>query len=165
MTAAAGAALGNTTQATIAGLGVAVLLAQWPMAMRAVQFAGGLYLLWLAFDRRIGDANREKSTGKNSFREGLTVNLLNPAITTFYVAVVPAFVPPGAPGWYYSLLASAHIVIAFVCHTFWTLAFDALRREVERPGIRRALDVVTALVLVALALSILARSISGATPG
>jgi len=166
LTAAAGAAVGNTTQATIAGLGVAVLLREWPMAMTAVQIAGGLYLLRLAAKSLAasGNVNREKSTGKNSFLEGLTVNLLNPAITTFYVAVVPTFVPRGASGRYYAALASAHIAIAFVCHAFWTAAFDALRRHVEKPGVKRALDLITTLVLIGLAVSILVRSMSGATP-
>ena len=173
--AAAGAAVANSTQAGVAGIGVAMLLAGSPMALTMVGVAGGLYLLWLGikssrmivpgWDRRNDDTNREKSSGKNfaAFRDGLAVNLLNPAITTFYVAVVPSFVPRGAPGWHYAMLAAAHVVIAFGCHAFWTVAFEALGHHARKPPVRRALDVITGLVLIALAISILARSMSGAT--
>jgi threonine/homoserine/homoserine lactone efflux protein len=101
--------------------------------------------------------NREKSTGKG-YRQGLTVNLLNPAITTFYLIVLPSFIPPAAPRWYYAMLAAAHVVIAFGCHTAWALAFDRLRRGAERPGLTRGLEVVTGLVLMALAIQVMARA-------
>jgi threonine/homoserine/homoserine lactone efflux protein len=103
--------------------------------------------------------NRENSTGKNygaSYRQGLTVNLLNPAITTFYIAVVPSFMPEQAPWGYYGMLAAAHVALAFASHTMWLLAFDRLRKLMEGPAMTRALDLVTAGVLMALAVKVLA---------
>ena len=41
-----------------------------------------------------------------SVREGFAVNMLNPAIVSFYVAVVPSFVPDTRPPWWFALLAS-----------------------------------------------------------
>ncbi|HUF23729.1 MAG TPA: hypothetical protein VMN81_06340 [Vicinamibacterales bacterium] len=52
-----------------------------------------------------------------SFRQGLTVNLLNPAITSFYVGL--------------------------------------LRHHVEKPSVRRTLDAIAGLVLIALAVQVL----------
>jgi threonine/homoserine/homoserine lactone efflux protein len=175
LSAAAGAAAGNTVQAVIAGIGVAVLLARWPAAATGLRICGGAYLLWLgavSLRRAWRDAtrldspgsagiampNRENLTGSGfgaSFRQGLIVNLLNPAITSFYIGVLPAFMPSGAGGGYYGFLAAAHITIAFGCHTAWTLAFDLLRRHVEKPTVRRTLDALTGLVLIGLALQVL----------
>ena len=47
MAAALGAAIGNTTHAVAAGLGLAVLVARWPDALTAIRIAGGVYLGWL----------------------------------------------------------------------------------------------------------------------
>ena len=45
--AAAGAAVGNSTHATAAGLGLALVFARWPIVMTAVRIAGALFLAWL----------------------------------------------------------------------------------------------------------------------
>jgi len=174
--AVAGAATGNTMQAVIAAAGVAVLFARWPLLATVLRAAGGLYLLWLGAvslhkawrnSSRLNipgrdEAGRGYSTGKNfrkGFRQGLTVNLLNPAITSFYVAVLPAFIPAGAPPWYFAFLAAAHVVIAFVCHSAWTLAVAWLTLGDEgrgRQGWARAMDAATGVVLMALAIQVMA---------
>ena len=163
--AAGGAATANTTQAIVAAVGIAVVLQQWPVAASAVRIAGAAFLLWLgakslwraaAFTGSLGTSVPQAGGSTASgFRQGLFVNLLNPAITSFYVAVVPAFVPAGAPGWYYGALAAAHVGIAFVCHACWALAFGRLRAAASRPWVARALEAATGLVLVGLALAVL----------
>jgi threonine/homoserine/homoserine lactone efflux protein len=163
--AAAGAALGNTSQATAAGLGVAVVLARFPSALVALRMLGAAYLAWLGAMSIWRVARRHESalgvlaagTGvsseerRASFRQGLTVNLLNPAITTFYLVVVPSFLPTDAPGWYYAALAAMHIAIAFTCHGVWTVAFDRLREFFRMPTARRLLEAATGAALLGLA--------------
>ena len=170
---AAGAALGNTSQAAAAGLGLAVLLARWPASALALKWGGAAYLAWLGVSSlwrvvRRADGGFPLPTGDSrdgftlqqhgtSFRQGLTVNLLNPAITTFYLVVVPSFVPPGAARWYFAVLAAIHIVIAFACHGVWTLAFDRLRRFFHQPHARRMLEGATGIALLGLALRVATR--------
>ncbi len=169
--AVAGAATGNTMQALVAGAGVAVLFTRWPVLARMLGVAGGLYLLWLGGmslrkawrnSSRLnipgpGQADRGYSTGKG-FRQGLTVNLLNPAITSFYIAVLPAFIPAGAPSWYFAFLAAAHVVIAFACHSAWTVGVAWLIRGNQGGGEGwvRAMDAATGVVLIALAIQVMA---------
>jgi threonine/homoserine/homoserine lactone efflux protein len=169
--AAAGAALGNTSQAAAAGFGLAVLIARFPTAMVLLRGLGGGYLAWLgastiwrvvrgrdagprglAEDRPLSADERHAS-----FRQGLTVNLLNPAISTFYLVVVPSFLPAGAPRWYYAILASMHIAIAFSCHAAWALAFDRLREFFQVPAARRVLELATGAALLGLAARVLLR--------
>jgi threonine/homoserine/homoserine lactone efflux protein len=83
--------------------------------------------------------------------------LLNPAITTFYLVVVPSFLPVPAPRWYYALLAAMHIAIAFTCHAAWAVAFDRLRGFFQAPAARRTLEVATGAALLGLAARVLFR--------
>ncbi|MDH4066212.1 MAG: LysE family transporter, partial [Acidobacteriota bacterium] len=47
LTAALGAAVANSTHATLAGLGLWVLLGRWPALVDAIRLAGAAYLAWL----------------------------------------------------------------------------------------------------------------------
>ena len=100
---------------------------------------------------RLEDASRRDVP---AFRQGLTVNLLNPSITTFYLVVVPGFVAPSAGAAGFGLLAAMHVVIAFCCHAAWATAFDRLKTIFARPAFARTLDALTALALFALAIRI-----------
>lgn len=164
LAAAAGAATGNTVQAIVAAVGIAVVLDGSPLAAAVVRAAGAAFLMWLGL-RSLWRATAFSARGVEAapgggaatgFRQGLMVNLLNPAITSFYVAVVPSFVPAGAGSWHYAALAAAHVAIAFVCHAGWTVAFDRLRRHAERPAVARGLEAATGLILVALAIKVMA---------
>jgi threonine/homoserine/homoserine lactone efflux protein len=162
LAAAAGAAVGNSSHAAMAGIGVAVLVARSPGLLGALQGAGALYLAWLGGTSlwraaryvdgglRLVDAFRGAAHGR-SFREGVTVNLLNPAIISFYLAVVPAFVPATAPRGWFAVLAAWHVGLALTCHSVWALAFGRLRRAFAQPGARRAFQAGAGLALLGLA--------------
>jgi threonine/homoserine/homoserine lactone efflux protein len=113
LAAALGAAVGNTSHAMAAGVGLAVVFARWPVAMSALRVCGALYLGWLGVRsvyRALAHvdgglqprkAARDDDAGAQhdravSFRQGCAVNLLNPAIAIFYLFVVPSFLPSGA---------------------------------------------------------------------
>ena len=78
-------------------------------------------------------------------------NLLNPSIVTFYVAVVPSFVPPGAGLGRFALLASLHVVIAFTFHVTWATLLDRLRAVFAHARVERGLQTATGVALVWLA--------------
>lgn len=172
MAAALGAAIGNTTHAVAAGLGLAVLVARWPDALTAIRIAGGVYLGWLGLrslaravtldDGGLSIVDDDESRPRvldhrPSVAEGVAVNLLNPAVITFYLVAVPTFVPSGAPPGYYVLLAATHVVMAFGFHVLWATGLDRVRRALARPAARRSLEGATGAALVALAVAILAR--------
>lgn len=164
LSSAVGAAIGNAAHATAAGLGLAVIIARTPLLLFTIQLAGGLYLAWLGLTsaRRAlnGDAlpisqvilSADAGIARHhAVREGITVNLLNPSIATFYLAVVPSFLPAAAPRGYYVQLAAAHVGMAFVCHSCWALGMDRLRHVLARPVARLALEGLTAAALLLLA--------------
>ncbi len=167
--AAAGAAVGNTTHATLAGLGARLLVTRAPQVLPVLQMAGGGYLLWLGWRSvvrlRAGLAAPALSAivtlaadrrPHHAFREGVLVNLLNPAIVVFYVAVVPSFVPSAAAPGLYVLLAAIHVGMAFTVHCLWAVALDRLRHVLASPGARLALEGLTAVALLLLGARVLA---------
>jgi threonine/homoserine/homoserine lactone efflux protein len=167
--AALGAAAGNGTQALLAGVGVALLVRRSPTAVDALRLGGGAYFLWLGLRGLWRALTRPplpaaalqplqaRQALHRGVREGFAVNLLNPAIVSFYVAVVPSFVPEDRPPSWFALLAACHVAMAFGCHAAWVLGLDALRGVLRRPRARVALEVATALALVALAGRVLMR--------
>jgi threonine/homoserine/homoserine lactone efflux protein len=173
--AAIGAALGNACHATAAGFGLAVIFARWPVALMALRVGGAAYLGWLGARSvyrvirypdgglRLGNpaSTQDPATPppnhRGSFRQGLLVNLLNPAIATFYLIVVPSFLPATAPGGFFVLLAAVHVFMALACHLTWAIGLDRIRRLFLAPRPRRALEGATGVALVLLALRVLVR--------
>jgi threonine/homoserine/homoserine lactone efflux protein len=168
ISAAVGAALGNSIHAAAAGLGMAVLVARVPALLIGIKIAGGLYLGWLGLNslRRVvsGDPLPVSSSimsaddglaHHHAIREGLTVNLLNPAIATFYLAVVPSFVPSDPTPGYYAQLAAVHVGMAFLCHSIWAFALDRLRHVLTHQSARMVLEGITAAALLLLAARVL----------
>ncbi len=172
LAAALGAAAGNATHAVAAGLGLAVLVARSPDWLAAVRVIGALYLGWLGARSLVravclhdgglpflegGPMAFTPSDLGPSLREGLVVNLLNPAIVTFYLVAVPTFVPAGSSRGYYVLLAASHVLMALLFHAAWAAGLDRVRRSLARPMARRWLEGVTGTALVVLAAIIVTR--------
>ena len=166
LAAACGAAAANSTHASLAGLGLWVAMGRWPLALSVIRIAGALYLAWLGISslrRLVGawslapaviESSRDVATvasaqpHRAAFLEAVGVNLLNPAIISFYLAVVPTFLPPDPPRGYYALLAVSHVSMAFACHAAWVMAFHGLRRLVARRAVGRTLDALTASAML-----------------
>jgi threonine/homoserine/homoserine lactone efflux protein len=167
---ALGAAAANTAIAIACGVGLSVLLAVWPGSLEAVRIAGALFLTWLGASSLMrawrlpdGGIRLAVDPGARSprshaaaayFGDGLAINLLSPVIISYYLSVVPSFVPAGASRFYYSGLAATHVSLALFCHGAWATALAALRRFFVEPWKRRLLQAGTGLALIALAISV-----------
>ncbi len=168
---ALGAALANTTIAIACGLGLSVLVAVWPGSLQAIRIGGALFLAWLGVTSlyrafRHDDGGIRLSLDPNAapprshdaayVGDGLGINLLSPVIISFYLSVVPSFIPAGASRLYYSGLAATHVGLAVACHAMWATALDAMRRWFVAPWTRRTLQAATGLALIALAIRVIA---------
>ncbi len=167
---ALGAATANTTIAIACGLGLSVLIAVWPGSLAAIRIGGALFLAWLgvsslwrAWSRPDGgitlsldpDAGPPRAHAGAYFGDGLAINLLSPVIISYYLSVVPSFIPAGASRLYYTGLATTHVSLALLCHATWATALDFMRRWFIQPWRRKALQAGTGLALLGLALRIL----------
>lgn len=165
---ALGAALANTTIATACGLGLSVLLSIWPASLDVIRVAGALFLatlgamsLYRAFRYVDGgirltvdpNAAQARSHAAAYVGDGLGINILSPVIISFYLSVVPGFIPAGASRFYYSGLAATHVGLAVMCHSAWATGLDAMRRFFVAPWTRRTLQAATGLALIGLAVA------------
>lgn len=122
---------------------------------------GAGYLVWMSA-RLIGrslrhrdDADQYADTSRSrwlAYRQGLVTNLLNPKIAAFYVGVLPALVPPGAPpALTMAGLVLIHQVLGIVWLTLVAFAVSRGRSVLSRSAVRRWLDRVTGFVLLGFA--------------
>ena len=162
---ATGAALANSLIAIGCGLGLSVLLGVWPQSLDVVRIGGALFLAWLgavslfrAWTRDDGGINLAldgavppRSHARAYFGDGLAINLLSPVIISYYLSVVPSFIPAGASRFYYPGLAATHVSLAWLCHAMWATALDFMRRWFVQSWRRRVLQAASAFALIGLA--------------
>jgi threonine/homoserine/homoserine lactone efflux protein len=155
------AALGVVTGCSVWGAltvaGLAALFTAYPPAYEVVRILGAGYLVWMAA-RLIGKTSQAlpdavvATSGAHAFRQGLVTNLLNPKIAAFYVGVLPALVPAGAPhAVTMALLVLIHQMLGLVWLSFVALLVSRGRGVLSRPAVRRWLDRVTGVVLLGFA--------------
>ena len=167
---AVGAALANTTIAISCGLGLSMLVSVWPGSLDAIRVAGASFLAWLGLGSLYRAATRNDGGIRLSVDpsaaqprshtgayvgDGLGINLLSPVIISFYLSVVPSFIPIGSSRLYYSGLAATHVSLALSCHAMWATALDGMRRWFVAPWTRRLLQGATGLALIGLAIRVL----------
>ncbi len=156
-----GCAIANVAHATMAGVGLAILVARMPQALPVIRVAGGSYLVWLG-GRSLWRAARPPqiappsggAAGRVAFGQGLVTNLLNPSIVTFYLVVVPSFIGPGDRASRFVLLAAIHVSCAFACHNSWAGLFNQIGHLLRTVRARRMFDLCAGLALIGLAVRI-----------
>jgi len=166
---ATGAALANSLIAVGCGLGLSGLVTVWPRSLDVVRIGGAMFLTWLgaaslfrAWSRADGGINLTLDPGAAPprahsgayFGDGLAINLLSPVIISYYLSVVPSFMPAGASNIYYAGLAATHVSLAWLCHSMWATALDFMRRWFVQPWRRRLLQTLTGVALIALAMAV-----------
>jgi threonine/homoserine/homoserine lactone efflux protein len=170
---AVGMASASFCYGLLTAFGFALALRRWPWAWTAIQVGGALYLGRLAAQslRRAAtgrtpvlQAGRAAATGaepdgflRNAY-EGFITNGLNPAIATFYVAIVPQFVPAGAPIVKTTLLLTAiHVALAATWHVTWAVAGGTLSHLLSGKRPRRTLEALAGITLAVLAIRLASR--------
>ena len=163
---AAGANAGSICYGLLTAFGVSVLLQRWPMVWVALRIGGTAYLTWLgvrslmrAWTYRRPELTAAIATARppiaRSVREGFVTNVLNPSLATFYLVILPEFIPRGAPFASSAMILTAiHVSLAISWHMCWAAAGGTLAETLGRTRPRRALEAITGIALVALAAKI-----------
>ena len=118
--------------------GLAALLQASGIAFTALKYAGVAYLLYLAWGtwRDTGALRLEPSQAPRSvarvLASGVTVNLLNPKLTVFFVAFLPQFVPAGSAHAvpHMLMLSAVFMAITFVVFAAYALLASSLRDRI-----------------------------------
>lgn len=100
LAASAGISAGSLVHVVLAGLGLGALVTAFPWLFGAIRWLGAAYLVWLAWKTwhspLIGAAGVARGSPR-AFRDGLIVNLSNPKVILFILALVPQFIDPARP--------------------------------------------------------------------
>ncbi|HET9437235.1 MAG TPA: LysE family translocator [Gaiellaceae bacterium] len=153
---------GITVWTLAASLGLAALLSASEPVFRAIQLAGAAYLVYLGaqslwWARRGRErANTGKTvamlTPRRALRQGLLSNLGNPKIAVFFVSLLPQFVTGGSRSFVALLvLGCLFSALGLAWLTLYAVAVARMARLLTG-AVRRTVDALTGLVLVALGL-------------
>ena len=85
-----------------AALGLSAILATSVMAFSVVKYVGAAYLIYLGIRAFMAngttfdaiDAEKQKTTPWQAFKQGALVDILNPKVAVFFMAFLPQFVRP-----------------------------------------------------------------------
>lgn len=143
-------------------LGLAAVLVATPWAMQAIQIAGAIYLLRVAWGAwQAAPAQAQQALALSSmalWRRGVIMNISNPKVALFFLALLPQFVDPARGEAVPQLLALGGLFMLATWLVFGAMASFAaalgqgLRRHA---GAQSALNRLAAVVLCALALRLL----------
>lgn len=162
---AVGANSASVCYGLLTAFGFAAALQRWPAVWLVLRWAGVGYLAFLGVRALVAAVRVRRAAPVistvayqdpwHSLTSGYLTNLLNPSLTAFYLIVVPQFIPLGEPFARSAVtLMAIHVSMAFTCHLAWAIAGSTLARVLSRGRPRQALDTVTGLVLLFLALTL-----------
>jgi threonine/homoserine/homoserine lactone efflux protein len=161
---------GSLMYGLLCAFGFALALQRWPAVWIVIKIAGIVYLAWLGLQSlrhafktsRVPNGIASVSSTMNrasivqSLREGFLTNAMNPAIATFYFAVLPQFIPRGASiPRTVLLLTLVHIALAATCHIVWAVAGGTLSRVLSSGWPRMLLDLAAGIALLLLAVTLI----------
>ena len=161
---ALGVAAGQAIWTVATSAGIAALLVASASAFAALRLAGAAYLVWLGAQALWTAVRARAETGREAervsprplstaaaFRQGVLSNLGNPKMALFFTSLLPPFAPSG------DVAFPALLGLGFLFCTMtlaWLAAYAAVVARagdvLRRLGVRRAIEAVTGIALVAL---------------
>jgi threonine/homoserine/homoserine lactone efflux protein len=167
---AGGVAAGQAVWTVAASAGVVALLTASEPVFRALKLVGAAYLVYLGAhsllaalrgrsatipcnDQLQGSSRANpRLTAARALRQGVFSNLANPKMAVFFASLLPQFAPDGNASFAVLLaLGLLFCTMTFAWLTVYAVAVSSLGRLLTAT-VRRALDAVTGVVLVALGL-------------
>jgi threonine/homoserine/homoserine lactone efflux protein len=156
---AAGCATGAFAYVTATAAGLAALLASSQIVFAALHYAGAAYLCWLGLAALRSGAPELPSTVAGprsvwrSYRQGALVELGNPKVALFFLALFPQFIHDGAgPAAVQVLILGAIFVsLGFASDSMYALGSGRLRALLlRRPRLRLRQHRATGLLYLGL---------------
>ena len=156
---ALGLSSGLLVHTTLAALGVSAVFAASPAAFNAVKWAGAAYMVWLAwgsFREGPAAAGAQALAGGAAalYRRGVIMNLLNPKVALFFLALLPQFVDPARGSVRAQMAILGLVFMAQVVVVFGTIGYLSGTLGARLlPGAKNArrLSIVKGLIFLGLA--------------
>lgn len=161
VTSAAGTATGAMTYVLVTAAGLSAVIASSATAFSVVHYAGAAYLCWLGVTALRGRGHaqapatgaartRQRRSPWRSYRQGVVVELGNPKVALFFLALFPQFLhdSAGPAATQVLVLGAVFVVIGFLSDAFWGTLAGRLRRLA--PVATNRFDRATGLVYLGL---------------
>jgi len=167
---AGGTMSGLAIWAVAAAVGLSTLLRVSHVGYDVVRFAGAAYLIWLGLTslglsrKGVGQATGVRPSPSparwaRAYLNGLLSNLLNPKISVFFIAFLPAFIPAGASTAQFSLVLGLWFIAETGLWLFivaWLAGHGA--RWLHRQAVQRWLSRFTGVVLIGFGIRLVTES-------
>jgi threonine/homoserine/homoserine lactone efflux protein len=141
---AAGCATGALTYVAATAAGLSALIASSQLVFAGLHYAGAAYLCWLGVTAlRSGAPRSSPSAGPRSawrsYRQGLVVELGNPKVALFFLALFPQFLDPaaGSAALQVLVLGGLFVTIGLTSDCAYAMGAGWLGRRVRRPRAER----------------------------
>ena len=169
----AGNVSGSLVLSSLVALGLGPILQRSHLAYLAVQWGGGLYLIYLGVDAILkrsvhaADMTNQGSvvpTVSRSIRDGFWVGVLNPKAIVFFAAVLPQFVDIDGGNVTAQLLFLGLVfcILAFISDSTWGLLAGTARQWLATDAGRlEKLRAFGGTVMITLGVLVLLSAISG----
>jgi threonine/homoserine/homoserine lactone efflux protein len=143
-----------------AAVGLGAVIASYPGVFRWLSVGGALYLLWLAaqalraaVSQTEGVGHVKLRPGRSALADGFLVQIANPKIILFFVAVLPPFIDPARPLLPQLILfAVATIGFDALFMATYGVAGSALASRMQSPAFRRIFNLTVAAFLITAAI-------------
>lgn len=164
---------GSLVLSTLVALGIGPVLQRYEIAYIAVQWGGGLYLIYLGIDAirqravHASDMTNQGPVGPTamrSIRDGFWVGVLNPKAIVFFAAVLPQFVDIDGNDVTLQLifLGLTFCVLAFVSDGAWGLLAGTARQWLAKSNSRlEMLRAFGGVIMIILGLAVLYSALVG----
>ncbi|PWA11195.1 LysE family translocator [Pueribacillus theae] len=146
-----------------AALGISAIVYQSTVAFSIVKYAGAIYLLYLAWQafRAKNDSlllqEQKNRRLKELYRKGIIMNVLNPKVSLFFLALLPQFVNKSAGHIPMQMVLLGFVFIVQALVVFGTVSFlsDKIRHLLmNNPAIAKKMNLVEGTILAIIGLQV-----------
>ncbi|MEK5231657.1 LysE family translocator [Lysinibacillus sp. FSL K6-0232] len=158
-----GLCTGLLVHISAAVLGISAMMYQSTVIFSIVKFAGAAYLLYLAWQsfRAKEDAlslqQQSIQAYKKLYKKGIFMNILNPKVSLFFLALLPQFVDPsqGHVAWQMLLLGIVFLVQALILFSLFSIFAGKVRQVIiGKPTIAKRLNIVQGMLFTFIGIQI-----------
>ena len=151
-----GIALGFFVVLSLCGLLSGFLLETIPAFEQVLRIVGALYILWLAWHTLRATYSFEEEEQKPlGFIQGFLLQVLNVKAIVYGLTIYSTFLADRVTSTLLLLLSAAILaLVAFSSITLWTLFGAGIRKYLNRPKVRKIINITLALLLVYTAVDI-----------
>jgi threonine/homoserine/homoserine lactone efflux protein len=145
-----GIAIGFAAMLLVVGLGLAGPFATWPLLHAVLKWAGGAWLLLLAWKiARAGAPGEGPSRPPLGFIGAALFQWVNPKAWFIALAAIPAFTTPQGDTLTQALrIAIVFAVVCLPCTLVWAALGAGASRLLRRPGALRGFNIAMALLMI-----------------